>query len=438
MPEQLPHPASVAARMWNTPATWLREQKLGMDFWIFFLAAFFYDAGFGIYFFLFNLFLLDLHFDERAIGLINGALSLGLLVGTLPIGIMSRRIGARPLLRFCFLIAPVLCVLRALWMWEPAQIGLAFTSGLVMSVWVVCFLPVTASLTTENNRASAMGLIFSVGIGATAIGAAVSGYLSQPNSILSAGLSSVEMMRIILLASSGIAVCGAFSLPRLPDTRSLAPREPLMRSARTWTRTFFNNAFLRSYLPCMALWSSLLAVFTTFSGVYLEKERHLSLASVGLIFSFSRLVELLSGLTTPLVLRALGILKGILATQVATALLLASMVIIGNPAWCVAFFLGYSAAQWMSSPALYTLLMNEVPEEDRASAAAMTMFTSSLVTAGATSAVGVLLVRYSYTPVLIGIAGFEAALAILFRFLMRHRAASVTVPGQIFVESATD
>src|SRR5579863_693953 len=236
MIEQLPHSPPASARFWSRPTAWLREQKLSRDFWIFFLAAFFYDAGFGIYFVLFNLYLLDFHFDERAIGLINGALSLGLLVGTLPIGVLSRRIGARPLLRFCFLIAPVLCVSRALWMWEPAQIGLAFASGLVMSIWGVCFLSATASLTSAKNRASAMGLIFSVGIGATAIGTAISGYLSQWIGVFGPRFGPAEMLRIVLLASSAIAVCGAFSLPPLPHAPSPASRESLVQSARSWTR----------------------------------------------------------------------------------------------------------------------------------------------------------------------------------------------------------
>jgi MFS family permease len=411
---------------------------LSREFWIFFLAAFFYDAGFGIYFFLFNLYLLDFHFDERAIGLINGAISLGALVATLPIGVLSRRIGARPLLRFCFLVAPLLCVLRALWMWEPAQIALAFASGLVMSIWGVCFLSATAALTSEKNRASAMGLIFSASIAATAIGTTATGYLSQWIGVIAPRFSPAELLRTILLTSSAIAICGLFSLPPLPETSSLAPRETLVQSARSLVRLFVGSAFLRRYVPCMALWSSMLAVLTTFSGVYLEKQRHLSLANVGLVFSISRLVELLSGLATPFVLRALGLLNGILATQITTALMLALMVIAGGPEGCVVFFVGYSAAQWMSGPSLYTLLMNQAPEADRASAASMTLFTNSLATAGATSVTGILLVRFSYLPVMIGIAAVEAMLALVFRILLRDRRANTIVPEQTYAESTID
>ena len=67
-------------------APWLRRYKLNRGFWLFLTAAFCYDVGSGLFFFLLNLYLLDYHFNERAIGLVNGALYLGLVVGTLPVG----------------------------------------------------------------------------------------------------------------------------------------------------------------------------------------------------------------------------------------------------------------------------------------------------------------------------------------------------------------
>ena len=69
--------ADIASRWWRNPAAWLRQKQLSRGFWTFFAAAFFFDFGFAVYFFLFNLYLLDLRFSDRDIGIIGGAFTLG-------------------------------------------------------------------------------------------------------------------------------------------------------------------------------------------------------------------------------------------------------------------------------------------------------------------------------------------------------------------------
>ena len=88
--------------------------------------------------------------------------------------------------------------------------------------------------------------------------------------------------------------------------------------------------------------------------------------------------------------------RGIVVSQLATGILLALTALSSDPAWCIVFFCGYSAAQWISSPAMYTLLMNNVVEADRAGASALIMFSNFLLTAVATSAMGILLLHLGY------------------------------------------
>lgn len=410
---------------------WLRRYPLSRGYWLFFMAALCWDAGFGLYFFLFNLYLVDFHMNERAIGLVNGALSLGLVVGTLPAGMLTRRIGARRLLLWCFLGAPVLGALRAVFVWEPAAIALAFIAGVVMCIWIVCFLPVTASLTSESNRVAATGLIFSVGIGTTALGAAVTGYLSQWVGMLGSSLGPGDVKRMVLLISSGVVALGTIPLIRLPETHS-APAEAI--AVREHLALLGSN-FLRRFLPCMALWTALLGAFTPFAAVYFASQRHVSLAHVGLIFSASQLAQLMGGLLVPAVERGLGMMKGILVFQLATGVLLALTAISTEPAWCVVFFCGYSAAQWICSPGLYTLLMNKVADADRPGASSLVMFSNSLLTAGATSALGILLLHLGYPAVMIGIGAIECALAIAFRWLITERTPAIAVPAAVRADS---
>ena len=110
------------------------------SFWKFFAAAFFFDFGFGLFFFLFNLYLTDLHFNEKSLGLITGALTLGNVAGTVPVIILVRRFGLQKLILFCFSAAPLTCVLRTFMLWPAAQIGLAFLTGVAPVVGRSAFL----------------------------------------------------------------------------------------------------------------------------------------------------------------------------------------------------------------------------------------------------------------------------------------------------------
>jgi MFS family permease len=182
------------------------------------------------------------------------------------------------------------------------------------------------------------------------------------------------------------------------------------------------NPFLLRFLPAMGLWMAVLASFTPFANVYLSKDLHVSLAQIGLIFSAAQVVQFCVGLLTPLVFRRLGLVNGIVATQVATAAALGCLAGTHDRRLAVALYLSFSATQWMSSPGLYNLLMSEVPDEERSSASAMTMFCNALLQSCATAAAGILFVRFGYPHVLLGIAALALAAALLFGCLVRPSA----------------
>jgi MFS family permease len=168
----------------------------------------------------------------------------------------------------------------------------------------------------------------------------------------------------------------------------------------------------------MALWSAVLAAFNPFANIYLSRELHVQMTRIGLIFSTVQVLQLVTGLMTPFVLRTLGLVRGIAATQILVAVALGLMAGAKNGQLAVPLYLTFSAAQWMSSPGLYNLLMNETPDAERSTAAAMALFCNTLVASIATAGAGILLTRFGYPPVIFSLAVMAMVIALLFRFLL--------------------
>ena len=422
-----------AVSFWKSASVWFQQKNLSRGYWIFFSAAFFFDAGFSVYFFLFNLYLLDCHFNEQAMGWIGGAMTLGSLVGTLPAGALARRIGLRPLLIFLFVSAPVLNAFRALWIWEPAQICLAFLAGLAMSCWGVCFLSGVGRLTTEQSRTAAFSLIFSASVGTSMLGGIVCGYLRQWLGMAGVTMQAAETKRLILLVSCGIVLLGLIPVLqlRMPSPCKEKAANDTAPEHRHWLREWKLDPFLRRFLPLMALWSAVLAAFNPFANVYLSRNLHVPMTQIGLIFSAAQVVQLCMGFIAPVVFRVLGLVKGIAATQLTAAFLLISMAGARNGELAIALYLTFSAAQWMSSPGLYNLLMDKTPDDDRSTAAAMTLFCNALIGSVATAGAGVLFSRFGYPPVLIGISTVALVAALLFLAFIspQRRVAAKAIAG---------
>jgi sugar phosphate permease len=150
-----------------------------------------------------------------------------------------------------------------------------------------------------------------------------------------------------------------------------------------------------------------------------------------LTFSAIQAVQLCMGVLTPVIFRLLGLVNGIIATQLVAAFTLASMAGARHGRLAIALYLGFSAAQWMSSPGLYNLLMNETPDRERSTAAAMTLFCNALAGSAATAAAGILFTRFGYPRVLLGIAVVAAVVAVLFGILIPRRRNDVPLLSQM-------
>ena len=386
-------------------------RRFSRGFWTFFIAAFFYDFGFGLFFFLFNLYLTDLHFNEKTLGILAGSLTLGNVVGTIPVTILVRRFGLQKLLLSCFIAAPLICVLRTFILWMPAQIGLAFFTGISMSSWPICFSPTIARLTNEENRVSGFSITFATGIGLGTLAGLTGGYLPEWLRKSGHAAALVGSMRTVLQLACILALVGAWPILKLqlgvPD-----------RTVRKRIRIF--HPFLFWFLPPFVVWNIVTGSFSPFAAVYLQQHLGIALPHVGVIFSVSQLLQFSAVLLAPLLYRRLGRITGVGLAQAFTAAALTCMACTRSSTHAVAYYFAYSGMQWMTGPGIYSFLMDHIPDEERSTASAIQNLSGAICQAATATATGACIVRFGYSSVLFGNATAALVASTLFIALLGH------------------
>jgi predicted MFS family arabinose efflux permease len=187
------------------------------------------------------------------------------------------------------------------------------------------------------------------------------------------------------------------------------------------------HPFLYRFLPAFALWSVVTGSFVPFAAVFLQQHLGIPMRHVGLIFSSSQLAQFAAVLMAPLLYRRLGTITGIMCTQIATGMAVLALGHAHDTSIAVALYLGYTGAQFMSGPGLYSLLMTRVPEAERSTASAAQNMASALCQAASAAITGSCLGRFGYPTVLSGIAvvAFVAAILLFALLGMPRRAEAV-------------
>lgn len=403
MTAALPETIDRHSRPWKQPVCEFAG-RFSRSYWAFFISAFCMDIGFGLYVFLFNLYLTDLHFDERLIGRVLALFTLGNVAGTVPAMIAARRYGLRPLLLFVFIAAPVFAAMRLFYLQEPAQLTLAFLTGAALCGWPIGFSPMIAQFTDDRNRTAGFSIAFATGIGVGTLSGFAGGYIPE---LLHTGplhLSLTDGIRVVLLMACAIVAVGACPL-------AMTAHGPRISSQGAHQRIF--HPYLFRFLPAFVLWSLVAGSFPLFGAVYLQKALGFPIGRLGAVFAASQFMQFIAVLSAPCLFRRTGIGTGVSLGQLATAVLLVSLAEIRSEPAAVCVFVLYFAAQFMCGPGIYQMLMEQIPESERSSASAVQNLSGALCQAGAAAIAGTCIVVYGYRALLAADA-MAAVLASLF------------------------
>jgi len=420
------HLSSLPRTLWNGLRWSQPTNGLDQQFWTFFAASSLYDVGMFIFFFLYNLFLLDYGYTERFLGQVTSANALGGIAGSIPAAILAQRFGLRKTMLICLGLLVLFSVALTLFVSATSQLCFAFLASAASTAWSVCSFPAVAQLTTEQNRSFGFSVNAAAGIGLGVIASLAGGILPRSLAHITPAATAGQLKQGALLVA-----CGIIALAFWPVSRVRFATVPAAEK-----KIYPRNPFVFRFLAAIAIWTLATGAFSPFFNAYCAQHLRMPLPEIGVVFSASQLSTMVAILAAPFLFRKVGLVAGILYTQVAAAVILGFLAQTSAIPAATTLYVGYSAFLWMSEPGMFTLLMNRVAPSERSGASALNLLVLSASSAVAAALAGASFARYGYPAVLAVTAGVTLAAACLFRVLVGRdllpasQAAAVSVSSQ--------
>ena len=392
-------PVVAHGLLWKS-RTWL----LPVPFWRLLGCSLLFFLGMYQFALLYNLYLLDLGYRENVLGLVASAFTAGCLAGVVPTAALARRFGLKRTLLTGVAGSAVAFALRASVTGEPALLATAFAAGALYSLWTVSLSPAIAAVTPETARPTAFSFTIGSGIALGMVATLVGGRL--PAWVARTGLASsaAQTKQLVLLAGTAATALALWPLIRIRI------ESPPSSESRRYPR----GAFIRRFLLATAAWSFATGAFNPLFNAYFARRFAMAADSIGIVFSIAQAAQVVAILAAPVVLRRLGLTRGVAAMQLATALMLALLAPASVALAAGALYAAYLSFQYMSEPGIYSALMNQVPPSQHSGASALNFLIVFGSQAVAASAAGAVVTRYGYPPMLAAAAALAVVAAWMF------------------------
>lgn len=380
-----------------------------------------WSLGLMTFFLVYNLYLIDLGFNEALIGQISAAMTTGSLAITLPAGLLLNRYGLNRFLQASVLTTAVTLLFRAISETVGALILSAFLSGASVGAWMVAAPPFLACNTRPEFRSRAFSLSYAISIGMGVAAGLLVGII--PWAISSwLGLESLPPLlekRYLLLACSAVVLSSLFFLTFLRETpeEHRVPQE-LWWQGRIHSVKMPSREIILRILIVLAFWSLFVGSFPPFFNVFFHTRYRQSLEGIGLIFSLSQFCQVLATLSMPWAILKLGRIPAIVSMQVAASFFLPLLLLTNTVQLAGVLYLTYLSFQVMCEPALENFIMDSVLPEERNLVSALRYTTLFLMQAIGVWASGaaITLMGYSTLLIVLSILGLAAATSLYFFF----------------------
>ncbi|HZQ07171.1 MAG TPA: MFS transporter [Anaerolineae bacterium] len=367
---------------------------------------------------LYNLYLLDLRYDEAMVGQVNALAALGVAVGGLPAGMLYN--GWRG--RRCFLLATAgigfSMALRSLVSSPWALLLGALLNGLANALFYVSIFPFITEQSKPQERIHLFSMNSAVWMGFAIAGSFIAGYLPVLISLNNQSSGVLFSERASLLLAAGLALVALIPLAlvrsiSLPSSNA-ALRVPSKPATHRW------SAITSGGLIMFQL-GLLIGLTNPFYNVYFSRVFQAGSELIGSLFSLSQLVILAGSFLIPFLVRRWGLIQGPIGAALAAApFTLAMGLAFPFLVVVLSFLISSGLLQFIGTP-LQNLLMEVVEQNDRGLMSGVRLVTSYGAQALAGWLGGWLVIRAGYSVLFAVAAAVALGMAVLVWLLYRGR-----------------
>ena len=389
-------------------------------------------VAFGIFRLLFNFYILSLGYDEAMLGQLLTVSSLVALIGALPAGYLSDRLGRKPSLLLSSFTLTIAVLGMVIWHSTVGLYLMNVLSGLAQSLMGVTMGPFLMENSGEEERT----YLFSLSFGFETTAAFVGNWLGGR---LPAWLGAVGGVDPISAEAYGwsVAFVGFISLIRiLPLT--LLKRQPTAQQAGETILSPSQYArqhptLLAKLIAPMLITSLGAGLLMPFINIFFRSTHGRSDPTIGTLFAWGSLAMGIGFLLAPPLADRWGKIKVVVVSQ---ALSIPFLILLGFTPWywlSASAYLVRLALMNMSSPVYQTFVMEQVDREARATTASLLSMSWNFGWAFSPTISGWLQIRYGFDPVFVGtISTYIIAIILYWRFFWHESDKSKTQ------KSATD
>jgi len=383
---------------------------------------FFCFLGQSIFSLLFNLYLRSLGFGDSNIGQILSKVSLGSAVAAIPAAILFRRIPARALLVGSAVLAAAGYALQASLTAPELLLLVAFLSGMILTIFRLSIAPVAMREAAREARPFLFSASFGVTFISAIVGSALGGAL--PHVFQNLVANDRLALRWSLVVGAGVTLLSALPFLAMearpaPDASSAGERIP---NPLEQIRDLFEidwGLHLKLILPA-AMVGLGAGLIIPFLNLYFRDRFGLSAGQIGILFSVMQGFMVAGNLFGPAVSKRLGMVRGVVWTQLASVPFMVVLAVSGFFPLVVAAFFIRGGLMNMNQPLASHFAMEVVPERDHTLTNSLLSLSWFLAWSVSAEIGGALIQRKGYTEPLLLAAGLYVGASILYWAFFRR------------------